>query len=126
MQQFMGFILDLFDNDPTKWTKWRSFYISMNAEVDLDFSEDAKKVKIPGEDWMGEMIKTFTGEDKTYAFPKMTEHVPLVFGRVLDFRPKVHELKVFDGNREVHSEEDALNKAIKDMRTHEFWENPVL
>ena len=72
------------------------------------------------------MIKTFTGEDKEYAFPKMTEYVPLVFGRVLDFRPKVHELKMFDGKREVHSEEEALNKAIMEMRTHEFWENPVL
>lgn len=45
----MSFVLDLYDNDPTKWKKWRSFYISMNTEVDLDFSEDAKKVKVPGE-----------------------------------------------------------------------------
>jgi hypothetical protein len=64
MQQFMNFVLDLYDNDRTKWKKWRSFYISMNTEVDLDFSDDAKKIKIPGEEWMSEMIKTFTGEDK--------------------------------------------------------------
>ena len=122
----MGFILDLYDNDPNKWNKWRSFYISMSTTVDLDFSEGAKKVQIPGEDWMNQMIKTFTGEDKTYSFPKMTEHVPLIFGRVIDFNPKVHECKVFDGQREILSEEQALNKAIMDAKTHEFWENPVL
>lgn len=126
MQQFMGFILDLYDNDPNKWNKWRSFFISMNTKVELDFSEDAKKVKIPGEDWMNEMIKTFTGEKKEYSFPKMTEYVPLIFGRVVDFQPKVHECKVFDGKKELFSEEDALNKAINAAKTHEFWENPVL
>ena len=31
MQQFMGFVMDLYDNDPSKWSKWRSFYLSMNA-----------------------------------------------------------------------------------------------
>ena len=66
MTQLMGFILDLYDNNPNKWTKWRSFYISMNTIVELDFSEDAKRVKIPGEDWMNNLIKTFTGEDKKY------------------------------------------------------------
>lgn len=75
---------------------------------------------------MNDMIKTFTGEDKKYSTPKMTEHVPLIFGRVLDFRPKIHELKMFDGNREVFSEEDSLNKAIMNMRTNEFWDDPAL
>ena len=81
----MGFILDLYDNDPNKWTKWRSFYISMNTVVELDFSEDAKKVKIPGEQWISDMVKTFTGENKEYTLPKMSENIPLIFRRVLDF-----------------------------------------
>lgn len=48
MQEFMDFILDLYDDDPEKWEKHRSFYISMDAWMQLDFSEDAKTIKIPG------------------------------------------------------------------------------
>jgi hypothetical protein len=81
----MGFIIDLYDNDPSKWTKWRSFYISMNTLVELDFSEDAKKIKIPGEQWISDLAKTFTGQDKDFTLPKMSENIPLIFGRVLDF-----------------------------------------
>ena len=126
MQQFMGFIIDLYDNDPSKWTKWRSFYISMNTLIELDFSEDAKKIKIPGEQWISDLAKTFTGQDKEFTLPKMSENIPLIFGRVLDFQPTIHELKVFDGKTEMLSEAKTLNKAIMDARTHEFWENPVL
>ena len=72
------------------------------------------------------MSKLFTGEERKFEIPKLSNHVPLVFGRVLDFVPNVHELKVFDGDREVHDEARSLNKAIMDARNHEFWENPVL
>jgi len=34
----------------------------------------------------------------------MSEHVPLIWGRVLDFEPKVHELKVFHEGDEIKSE----------------------
>ena len=56
----------------------------------------------------------------------MSEHVPLIFGRINDFSPNIHELKVFAGDIEVVDEADALNRAIMEAKTHEFWENPVL
>jgi len=41
--------------------------------------------------------------DKVHA-PKMSEHIPLIWGRILDFEPKVHELKVFHEGDEIKSE----------------------
>jgi hypothetical protein len=114
MQEFMDFVVDLYDDDETKWTKHRSFYISMNAMVEFDFSDDAKTVKIPGQDWINDMLKTFTKGDKLLEIPKMSEHAPLIFGRVIDFKPRVHELKVFHGKTEIHDEADDLNRAIMD------------
>lgn len=56
----------------------------------------------------------------------MSEHVPLIFGRIVEFEPRVHEVKVFKSQVEYRDEAESLNKAINDMRTHSFWENPVL
>lgn len=56
----------------------------------------------------------------------MSEHVPLIFGRITQFEPNVHEVKMFKGSTELRDEAQSLNKAIMDMRTHEFWENPYL
>lgn len=69
----------------------------MDADVALDFSDDAKTIKVPGGDWLNNAIKDWTKGDKLIEFPKMSEHVPLVFGRVLEFNPTVRELKVFEG-----------------------------
>ena len=48
----MNFILDLYDDDPDKWEKHRSFYVSMDAKMELDFSEGAKTMKVPAMDWV--------------------------------------------------------------------------
>ena len=94
-----NFILDLYDDDPEKWEKHRSFYISMDAWLQLDFSEDAKTIKIPGQDWLSNIAGTFTDKIGDIKFPKMSEHVPLIFGRVIQFEPNVHEVKVFKGDK---------------------------
>lgn len=131
MQEFMNFIIDLYDDDHEKWEKYRSFYISMNASIGLDFSEEAKSFKITAGEWVNEMarnfnFKNFTSVDDLIKFPKMSQKTPLVWGRVIDFQPTIHELKMFNGNQEQVDEAQALNQAIMDARTSEFWNNPFL
>ena len=64
------------------------------------------------------MTGAFSDKIGDIKFPKLSEHVPLIFGRVTSFEPKVHEVKVFQGKLELADEADSLNKAIMDMRTH--------
>lgn len=105
MQEFMDFILDLYDDDDSKWEKHRSFYISMDAMVKLDFSEKAKTVQVPGLDTLTEWAgKYFNTDTSMLKMPKMSEHVPVIFGRIEEFEPRIHELKVFKGSTELMNE----------------------
>jgi len=126
MQEMMDFILDLYDDNEEKWELHRSFYISMNAMVELDFSEKAKRFDIPAIDWFNDMVKTWTKGDSLIPDVKLSKHIPMIFGRVVDFQPNIHELKVYKGKEEQMSEAESLNKAINDARNAEFWENPML
>lgn len=126
MQEFMDFVLNLYDDDEEKWSKHRSFYISMGAELEFDFSDGAKTLKIPGQDWINEVARSWNKGKDLIDIPKASENVPLIFGRVLRFTPSVHELKVFKGRQQIHDEAAALNDAIVAAQTHEFWENPYL
>lgn len=98
MQELMDFILDLYDDNDEKWELHRSFYVSMNANVELDFSDKAKTFDIPSIDWLNEMIQGWTkGDPLIPEIPKLSGHVPMIFGRVINFEPTIHELKVFHG-----------------------------
>jgi len=56
----------------------------------------------------------------------MSEHTPLFWGRVKNFKPEIHELKVFEGKYEIHDEAQKLNEAIMNANSAEFWDNPLL
>lgn len=126
MQEFMDFVLDLYDDNADKWEKHRSFYVSMDASMELDFSEEAKKIKLPKLDWMQYIAPKWHEKLSGTESPNMASTVPLIFGKIVSFEPRVHEVKVFKGKTLKRDEAESLNNAINDMRTHSFWENPIL
>ena len=71
----------------------------MTAKLALDFSDDAKKMKplsgATGIFDIGEII--------------MNEGLPLVFGRVKEFKPSFNEVKVFAKGVEKKDEAAKLN-----------------
>lgn len=86
--------------------------------MDFDFSDGAKvfKPKIS--------LEGLTGTD---LFDKVTdplsqdvniaEGVPMIFGIMTDFRPKIKELKVFDKNGKAQLDQaDELNDKIMDLK----------
>jgi hypothetical protein len=50
--------------------------------MEFDFSEKAKRLNIPGAELIGADIN-------------LSKYMPLIMGRVVDFRPKFNELKVY-------------------------------
>jgi hypothetical protein len=64
--------------DLTKWQPFRSFFMSMNANVKLDLSPDARIFEPFG----------FKGIN-------MASQWPFFFGKIIDLTPVIHELKVF-------------------------------
>jgi hypothetical protein len=105
------------DDDP-KWKEHNSFFMSLQGEMDFDFSDGAKvfKPKIS--------LEGLTGTD---LFDKMTdpmmqdvniaEGIPMVFGILKDFRPVVKELKVYDknGNAKIDQADD-LNEKLSNLK----------
>lgn len=83
-------------SDP-QWTKYRSIFVSMTANIDFDFSEKSKKLNLPGAELIGADIN-------------LSKYVPLIMGRVLEFRPKFNELKVYHEEEELSNEARLLNE----------------
>ena len=48
---------------------------------------------------------------------KLSKYMPLVMGRVVDFRPKFNELKVYHGDEELSNEARTLNEQLTDFKT---------
>ena len=84
--------------------------MSLQGEVDLDFSDGAKTYKapkIPGvPDIVYDYIDPIVGEN---GGDNIQEGVPLIFGIMKDFRPVIKELKVYDKNG------DAMLDKAKDL-----------
>ena len=78
--------------------------MSLNAELQLDLSEDAKTPSF------GPILEAFIETNK------LSSVIPFVFGRVKTFKPKVRELKVFKGDEELMDEAARMNKRIQDLR----------
>lgn len=82
----------------------------MSGELELDFSEKAKGLNIPdyipGADLIGGMSDN-----------KITDDVPLIFGKVVDFKPVIKELKVYKGDEALFDEAEKLNNKISNLRT---------
>jgi len=96
-EQLMGLFksLNTDENDPN-WKPHRSFFLSASAQVDFEFGENGKRLNIPGLDLLTD------GKPNV----RMSEHMPLVMGKIKDFRPKINELKVFKGKQELTNEAD--------------------
>lgn len=122
------------EEDNKKWRKYRKFFISAGADVKFDFSEGAKTFKIPYQDNIQDLANTFgfANELKKLKLPKLSEHLPFIFARVLDFDPMIHQLKIYKDETdlvdddELSEEAQHLRKMIKDMRGSEWWDNPII
>jgi hypothetical protein len=109
MELFQSISTDI--SDPA-WQSYKSFFISMTAKMELDFSDDAKRLNIP-------VLENMLGEYASFLpLGELSPHknLPIIFGRLLKFHPTVHELKVFDGSRELKDEADQLNAKISDIK----------
>lgn len=108
-------ILDLFDalnsdtdesfDDEEKmhWKPFRSFFISMKALIELDFSEQAK------------MFAPFGIRAQNLA-----QEVPSIFARLKKFDPIINELKVWKGEEEIISEAESLNEKIMSLKNFDM------
>ena len=127
VQQLMELFTDTTpdENDP-KWKEHSSFFMSLQGEMDFDFSDGAKvfKPKISLEGLTGtDLFDTLTNPMKKDV--NIAEGVPMIFGILKDFRPKIKELKVFDKRGKARLDQaDELNDKIMDlkqmMRTHPY------
>lgn len=85
------------EEDDPKWKEHNSFFMSLQGEMDFDFSDGAKVYKpalslegLTGTDLFDKMIDPLNQD------VNIAEGVPMIFGILKDFRPVVKELKVFD------------------------------
>lgn len=62
--------------------------------------------------------------------PKLSETLPFIFAKVVEFEPTIHEVKIFKEDKELYGEmkDEAqyLNQKIYDMRNHDFWDQPLV
>lgn len=65
--------------------------------MEFDFSEKAKRFNLPGAELIGADIN-------------LSKYMPLIMGKVIDFRPKFNELKVYHENEELRNEARTLNE----------------
>lgn len=79
--------------------------------MEFDFSEKAKRLNLPGAELIGADIN-------------LNKYMPLIMGRVIDFRPKFNELKVYHENEELRNEARTLNEQLTDFKT--LSETPAL
>ena len=109
MSMFTAMSTDL--NDPA-WVNYRSFFISMNANIAFDFSEEAKKMNLFGaENYLGDSFNLAKG-------------LPMIRGKVLEFKPTFNQLKVFKGDEELLDEASQLNERLTNIK--ELTNNPYL
>lgn len=106
------------ETDDTKWKEHSSFFMSLQGEMDLDFSDKAKVYKpklsldgLMGTDMFDSLLEPHVKDIN------LAEGVPMIFGIVKDFRPTVKELKVFDKKRKAKVDEaNVLNEKIMNLK----------
>lgn len=86
-------VQDIDDNDPG-WVTHRSFFMSLSLNMELDLSEQAKSATPLHQDY--------------YETKKASEIMPFVFGKFKKFDPKINQLKVYHGEKEMRAEADKL------------------
>jgi len=63
------------DIDDPAWVNYRSFFISMTANIIFDFSEQGKKMNLFG-------AENYLGDTTNWG-----KNLPIVRGKVLEFKP---------------------------------------
>eukprot|EP00356_Strombidium_inclinatum_P013346 CAMPEP_0170482128 /NCGR_PEP_ID=MMETSP0208-20121228/2281_1 /TAXON_ID=197538 /ORGANISM="Strombidium inclinatum, Strain S3" /LENGTH=692 /DNA_ID=CAMNT_0010754929 /DNA_START=16 /DNA_END=2091 /DNA_ORIENTATION=- len=94
-------------NDPA-WHNYKSFFISMSANVELDFSDKAKQLNLPD---LGPFSMLLPQEPL-----QPGQGMPQIFGRLLKFTPTFNEVKVFDDEVEQTNEAADLNNRLQNLK----------
>lgn len=109
-------IMELFEpsipsENDSKWKEHGSFFMSLQGEMDFDFSDSAKvfKPKVQLEGLTGtDVFDKLT--NPLYQQVNLSDGIPMVFAILKDFRPKIKELKVYDSNKKAQIDQaDDLN-----------------
>lgn len=103
--------------------------MSTGFEIEFDFSNDDKEMKIPFQENI-EGVAKMLGLEKELGklkIPKFSDIMPFHFAKVKKFEPVTKELRVFSENfDDMPNEAETLDDVIKQMRDNEFWENPII
>lgn len=90
------------DVNDSKWKEYGSFFMSLQGEMDFDFSDGAKVFKpkisldgLTGTDYFDKVTDPLAQDFN------IAEGVPMIFGILKDFRPKIKELIVLDENGRI-------------------------
>lgn len=94
------------DDGNKEWRNFRKFFISLGVKLKFDFSEDAKTFKIPYKDKIDDFASQlgFGEQVEKLKIPQLSEVLPMVFARVLDFEPTIHEVKIFSEDQDMFGE----------------------
>ena len=106
------------EEDDPKWKEHNSFFMSLQGEMDFDFSDGAKVFKpkisldgITGTDLFDKITDPLMQE------VNISDGIPMIFGILKDFRPIIKELKVYDRNGNAKIDEaDKLNEKISNLK----------
>lgn len=118
--------------DNKEWRPFRKLFMSTGFEIEYDFSGDDQEMKIPFQDNIEGFAKMMglEREINKLKLPKFSEILPFHFAKVKSFEPVNKEVKIFqsdsDNYDDLPNEAKVLDDAIKNMRNHEFWENPLI
>jgi len=136
LDQLFDLINSFVDNEDNnkEWRPFRKLFMSTGFEIEFDFSNDDQEMKMPFQDNIEGIAKMFGVEREIgkLKFPKFSEILPFHFAKVKTFEPVNKEVRIFDSDSESGSFNDMPNEAqnldevIKTMRSHEFWENPII
>ena len=95
-------LLQTFSQEPEKsenWSPFRSFFISLKLEIELNTEDEAKHFAPLGVGGIN-----------------MVDKIPAIFAKIVRFDPYVSELKVYNGDIVMKDEAEALNKSIMDLK----------
>lgn len=92
--------------DDKNWRTYRKIFISLNAKIKFDFSEGVKELNIPFKDEVEGFARQFGFGDQMDQFkiPKLSDVMPFVFAKILDFDPQVRDVKIFKEDKELFGE----------------------
>lgn len=101
-------LMDLFqqvntEDDSADWQLFRSFFVSATVDIEFEFGAHTKRMK-----HIGDHIIQLEGVDA----PGRDQFVS---GRIIDIKPKIHEIKLYRGDEQLKDEAGKVQDAIEKL-----------